>query len=214
MTIITRSILSEYAAQRTIYEDFCGLIVMLLEDMLRKGKYKYHITSRVKDEKSLLEKIKRKRQESKEYKHVGDIEDIAGVRVVFYTDLDRKRFVKSFKKEFGNSVKVTETKGKHGYSSTHIITTLGEKRSELSEYKIFKNLTCEVQLTLILDHVWAEVEHDVLYKMNSKMKKIDSVYYQNLEIRMENIMSQYIKRASSELESILLEVKKNKTTKK
>jgi ppGpp synthetase/RelA/SpoT-type nucleotidyltranferase len=84
----------------------------------------------------------------------------------------------------------------------------------LSEYKRFKNLKCEIQLTLILDHAWAEVEHDILYKTSSKIKKLDSNYYEHLKIRMENVMSQHLKQASFELESILSEVKKIKNPKK
>ncbi len=214
MTIITRSILSEYRLQHAIYKDFCSLVVVLLEDLLKKGKYKYHLSSRVKEEASIIEKIKRKKSEGKDYKHLEDIDDIAGVRVVFYTEIDKKKFVRTLKKEFGSSAEIYEAKGKHGYSSTHILATLGETRSELSEYKKFKNLICEIQLTLILDHAWAEVEHDVLYKTSSKIKKLDSMYYENLKIRMENIMSQHLKQASIELESILSEVKKIKSSKR
>lgn len=200
--------------QHALYTDFCGLMVFLLEDILKKGKYKYHINSRVKDEHSLSEKIKRKKQTGSEYKHLRDIEDIAGVRIVFYTEIDKKRFTRQLKRELGNSIEIYEANGKHGYSSTHILATLGTVRSELVEYKRFKHLICEIQLTLMLDHAWAEVEHDVLYKAGPKIKKLDLSYQESLKIRMENIMSQYIKQASIELESILMEVKKIKNQKK
>lgn len=214
MNIITRSILSEYREDNALYTDFCSLMALLLEDMLKKGKYKYHINGRVKSEHSLVEKIKRKKNTPTEYRHLSEIEDVAGVRVVFYTEADKRRFIRYLKKEFENSLNIYVANGKHGYSSTHIIATLDAVRSELSEYKKFKNLKCEIQLTLILDHAWAEVEHDILYKADPKIKKLDSVYQESLKIRMENIMSQYIKQASSELENILTEVKKVKSSKK
>lgn len=90
MNIITRSILSEYRTQHALYTDYCSLMSLLLEDILKKGKYKYHINSRIKNEQSLVEKIKRKKHTGVEYKHIDEIDDIAGVRIVFYTEIDKK----------------------------------------------------------------------------------------------------------------------------
>lgn len=41
---------------------------------------------------------------------------------------------------------------------------LSEKRLGLSEYKVYKNLKCEVQVRTLLQHAWAEIEHDRNYK--------------------------------------------------
>ena len=65
----------------------------------------------------------------------------------------------------------------------------------------------------MLDHAWAEVEHDILYKASSKVKQLNTKRYDNLKVRMEKIMSQYIKRASVELESITREIRDLKSTK-
>jgi ppGpp synthetase/RelA/SpoT-type nucleotidyltranferase len=184
----------------------CGL----LEDMLKKDNFKYHINNRLKDVASLSEKIERKRNKGTVYKHLQDINDIVGIRIIFYTETDKKNFIKILKDDLKDAMKIKRAKGPHGYSSTHVIASLGEKRSALSEYKRFKDLKCEIQLTLILNHAWAEIEHDILYKADKAMSQIDSTYHETLKVRMEKIMSHYIKKASFELEKISQEIKKIK----
>ena len=214
MSPITNTILSEYKHNHSLYNDFSYVMYNLLEDMLRKGNYKYHINNRIKDVASLSEKINRKKTLGVQYKHIQDIEDIVGIRIVFYSETDRKKFIRRLQKEFGESMEIQETKGPYGYSSTHVITSLGKKRSELSEYKRFQDLKCEIQLTLILNQAWAEIEHDILYKASKTVAQVDSKTYESLKTRMEKIMSQYIKKASFELESIVKEIKRIKVTKK
>jgi putative GTP pyrophosphokinase len=210
MSPTTRNILAEYKTTHNLYNDFCYVMHNLLEDILIKGKYKYHINNRVKAVESLSEKIERKKVRGIKYRHLQDIEDIVGIRIVFYTEADRKKFLKKMHKEFADSIEINKTKGPHGYSAIHVIASLGEKRSALIEYERFKGLKCEIQLSLILDHAWAEVEHDILYKPGGVVSKIDPVHYEGLKTRMEKVMSQYIRRASNELESIVKEIKKIK----
>lgn len=214
MNPIVRSILAEYTTEYSLYQDFCLCICSILEDMLRRDNYKYHISSRVKDKTSLEEKIKRKKKVGKIYKNIQDIKDISGVRVIFYSEIDKKRFIKKIKKEFGNNLEIKTIIGKHGYSSTHILASLNDYKSLLFGYERYKNLQCEIQLTLMLEHAWAEIEHDVLYKANMPKHSVHQKHYENLKIRMENIMSQYIKRASMELESITREMRRIKSSKK
>lgn len=66
-----------------LYNDFSYVMYNLLEDMLKKDNYKYHINNRLKDLTSLSEKIKRKEILGTHYKHIQDIEDVVGIRVVF-----------------------------------------------------------------------------------------------------------------------------------
>lgn len=94
-----------------------------------------------------------------------------------------------------------------GYRSTHAIISFGEDRTDLSEYLKFKGLKCEVQLTLILNHAWAEVEHDILYKEAAQIPLLDKKRYGVLKSRLEKVMVDYIKKASGELDSIVKEIR-------
>ncbi len=53
---------------------------------------------------------------------------------------------------------------KVGYLSIHYIIKLKENRSSLSEYKDYKDLVAEIQVRTLLQHAWAEIEHDKNYK--------------------------------------------------
>jgi len=35
---------------------------------------------------------------------------------------------------------------------------------KLSEYALFDKMKCEIQVRTILQHAWAEIEHDLVYK--------------------------------------------------
>ena len=91
MSKTIHTILAEYKTTHSLYSDFCPIMFNLLEDMLKKGKYKYHINTRIKDVLSLHEKIERKKSNGVHYKHIHDIDDIVGIRIVFYTEADRDR---------------------------------------------------------------------------------------------------------------------------
>lgn len=214
MSPTTRRILEEYQSMHSLYQDLCIVVHNTLYGMLEKGKYKYHINKRVKDINSLTEKIERKAALGTHYRHIEDIKDIVGIRIVFYTETERKRFLKNLQKEFGKAIIVKETKGNHGYASIHAIASLQNKKYKLDEYKRFIGLQCEIQLSLILNHAWAEIEHDILYKAGPKVKQINPTEYNNLRERMERIMSEYIKMASYELENIVDEIRHIRIRKK
>ena len=51
-----------------------------------------------------------------------------------------------------------------GYKSVHFIVKLNEAREKLIEYSRFKEIKFEIQIRSILQHAWAEIEHDLGYK--------------------------------------------------
>lgn len=63
----------------------------------------------------------------------------------------------------GNKADMLAT-DKVGYLSVHYVLQLSKKRLELVEYKEYENLKCEVQVRTLLQHAWAEIEHDKNYK--------------------------------------------------
>jgi hypothetical protein len=53
---------------------------------------------------------------------------------------------------------------KFGYGSIHYVVRLKDNRTNLLEYSRFMNVVAEIQIRTILQHAWAEIEHDIQYK--------------------------------------------------
>jgi len=53
-----------------------------------------------------------------------------------------------------------------GYRSVHFVCDLGKKRTCLPEYAHYAGLVFEVQIRTLLQHAWAEIEHDRNYKLS------------------------------------------------
>ena len=198
-----KKILADYRNRRPLYEDFRAAVHKFLDALLKEKNYKYQIVSRTKDSERLREKLLRKDGEGIRYSSLNDIEDLAGVRVLFYSEGDKERFVRELKKEMDGTVEIRDRKQKSGYEATHVTMTLGPKRLELSEYRQFAGLKVEIQVTSILRHTWAEIEHDFIYKDIAGLKKRDPKKFAVMEERMGQILEDHIKQASKEFEEII-----------
>lgn len=51
-----------------------------------------------------------------------------------------------------------------GYLSVHYVVRLSHERGALSEYRKYADIPVEVQVRSVLQHAWAEIEHDLGYK--------------------------------------------------
>jgi len=51
-----------------------------------------------------------------------------------------------------------------GYASVHFVVEFRPDMLKLSEYALFDKMKCEIQVRTILQHAWAEIEHDIVYK--------------------------------------------------
>lgn len=134
------------------------------------------MTTRVKARDSLSKKIDIKQKimgnKPKIYKYetLNDITDICGIRIcTFYSD-DVDEIAGVIEKEFNidteNSIdkRATMEVDRFGYLSLHYIVSLSEERTNLTEYKEFQNIKFEIQIRSMLQHTWAEIEHDLGYK--------------------------------------------------
>ena len=101
-----------------------------------------------------------------------DRRDLAGARLIFYTNNDVDRFLASplIRENFEveeDSTKVhhptPENKGAQ-YRAVHYTVRLRGDRIRLPEYVRFGGLRCEIQVQTILNHAWSETSHDIIYK--------------------------------------------------
>ncbi|MDD1691097.1 MAG: hypothetical protein LUQ66_10595 [Methanoregula sp.] len=161
-------IINTYTEKRPLYEQFTSKMENLIRELLSEEQFNTHsITSRTKSVDSLESKIEK---EGKIYKKITDISDLSGVRIICFFSNDVDKVAKIIKKNFKVNEKISIDKRKilepdrFGYLSLHYIVELPHERVRLTEFKKFKGLMCEVQVRSILQHAWAEIEHDFGYK--------------------------------------------------
>jgi ppGpp synthetase/RelA/SpoT-type nucleotidyltranferase len=141
---------------------------VLIRAILESGGVRTHsINSRPKDRPSFARKVA---AEDGRYRRLRDVTDICGARVTTYfaDDVDRVADViaREFKIDWPNSVdkRAAMEPTQFGYLSLHYVVALKPSRARLAEYKDFAKLKAEVQIRSILQHGWAEIEHDLGYK--------------------------------------------------
>jgi len=166
MTATLKRIYTEWtAAHPHAAEDFHSTIEDLLVDA---GVAFDRVTVRVKDLRSLNAKAaKRDSDGNLIYPDPwADIHDVVGVRVTTYHSTEIPTVLSVLQDSFilEKSVdKAEETKisGGFGYGSHHLTLTVPQGMQDLEDYADF---TFEVQVRTVLQHAWAEFEHDIRYK--------------------------------------------------
>lgn len=140
-----------------------------IEDVLDDAGVTYdRVTSRVKKWRSFKAKST-KRDASGEllYPHpMRDIHDLIGVRITTYHSTEIPLVIEVMKRSFTvvksiDKAAETRVSGGFGYGSHHLIAKVGDQIEELQHYK---GMTVEIQLRTVLQHAWAEFEHDIRYK--------------------------------------------------
>lgn len=164
---------AEYYETTANLHEFGAIVCSLLKELLTDADIQFHsIDCRVKDFESVSRKLNLK---ADRYNNVGELTDLLGVRVITYFPNDVDKVAEIIKNEFtidpDNSVdkrKILEA-DQFGYLSLHFIAKMSEKRSKLTEYKRHANYGFELQIRSILQHTWAEIQHDLGYKSKSDL---------------------------------------------
>ena len=152
-----QAILEEYRQAKPACDDAAIKVKATLEKVFKKsGLIVAAIESRVKTEESLAGKLELK---GSKYASLADITDIVGVRVItFYIDdVDKvaSAVERLFKVDWENSVdkrKIHEIDS-FGYMSLHYICSM-----DGFPYRF------EIQMRTVLQHAWANMNHDTGYK--------------------------------------------------
>lgn len=167
-------ILKQYDGMKLIYLEYENKIRDLISTLIKENKTPIHgIESRVKDRESLSKKIDKK---DDKYKGLDEITDTLGLRIITYFEDDVDLIADILKKEFildeANSTdKRNKNPDSFGYLSLHFVLRLKEPRASLPEYSRFNEINFEIQIRSILQHAWAEIEHDLGYKSKNEIPK-------------------------------------------
>lgn len=205
------AILSEYREKRPIYEGFTLTCEDLVRRLLRFTNFRVHsVTSRTKGIEELAEKIS---HPDKQYDKLQDVTDLSGVRVITYfsDDVDKigtliEREFKVFPDKSVDKRKVWSP-DKFGYLSVHYVCSLSDKRVALSEYTTFRGYICEIQVRTILQHAWAEIEHDLGYKVPQGIPEVVRRRFSRLAGLLEMGDDEF-KNIRDELETYAVNIKR------
>lgn len=158
-----------YAKNRILYQALARKVESTVREILDLNKINYHnISSRAKK----IESYRKKASKEKYKEPRSEIMDMAGIRIITYTDSDARKVSEIVKEAFEIypefSVNKSEELGvdKVGYRGIHYVASLGEDRLKLPENVPFKGCVFEIQIRSILQHAWAEFEHDRNYKFS------------------------------------------------
>lgn len=163
MNPICERIVSEYREERESFVKIGEIVSEKINAELRANKIMtLTVAHRVKEEQSLIGKIQ---SHEKKYRFLSDLTDILGVRIVSYfsDDVDKIASIieELFEIDRENSVdkRAKLAANSFGYLSLHYICSLKDCDDEQLKGKKF-----EIQIRSTLQHVWAEIEHDLGYK--------------------------------------------------
>jgi putative GTP pyrophosphokinase len=153
---------------------FSQALEQLLHRLLEASSIQTHsVTSRVKSKESTLRKL----QKADEERAISSLTDLAGIRVITYFPDEVDEVAKLIEQEFivdrDSSIdkRAILEPDRFGYLSLHYILQLSTSRSGLVEYQVYKDLKFELQVRSILQHSWAEIEHDLGYKSKAAIPK-------------------------------------------
>jgi putative GTP pyrophosphokinase len=162
------SILSEYDSRRVVFNNFAERMSDLLRQILAGFEIRIQsIEKRVKTRESLQDKLARA---GTAYVCLDDVTDICGLRIITYFAADVDKVAELLRREFeidpvnSTDKRIFDDPDRFGYQSLHYIVTLKPARTALAEYSAFKCYRAEVQVRTVIQHAWAEIEHDLGYK--------------------------------------------------
>ena len=166
-----RAAVQEYAVRqpelRTVTDQFVAVVTTLLDDA---GINYLTVTGRAKSVSSFAGKAARAVAGNPLYTDpLEQITDQIGIRVITYlhsdvvavADLLTDQFRVLDDRDMGQE---TASEGRFGYASRHLLVAPDPARGEATAYALLGGRSAQVQVRTVLQHAWAEFEHDIRYK--------------------------------------------------
>jgi ppGpp synthetase/RelA/SpoT-type nucleotidyltranferase len=168
-------ILDEYREKLPLFEKLRSIAMERIEHCLNENKIVVaSINSRIKTEESLTGKLELK---GYKYRTLDDITDIVGIRVVTFfsdeVDVISALAEQLFEIDWENTVdkrKMMEI-DRFGYMSLHYICRLPQKICDDPAMPELNEVRFELQMRSVLQHVWANMYHDMGYKTDVEIPR-------------------------------------------
>lgn len=194
---------------KSAYAALAEVVAGILTELIRaNGQYRLQqVMSRAKTTESLLKKLRDRNLEAS--KAIDDeIKDLAGCRVIFYTNTDVSRLLHSgLIHEHFEVVDVKVHHPEHDnedaelYTSNHFVVRLSAERLAQPGFREFAGMRCEIQVQTILNHAWAEMAHDTIYK-TPELDAMGKRTLDEIKARMRRIAQEYLVPAGYEFQKI------------
>ncbi len=166
-----RAAVQDYARRRPALVEAGQSFVELVTSVLDEAGINFlSVTGRTKSVASFAEKAERRVDGVAAYPDpLHDVTDQLGVRVVTYVrgdvdavaDLLDDQVVVKDDRDMGLA---TAREGRFGYASRHLLIGLDAARESHPQWAPLRGLVAQVQVRTVLQHAWAEFEHEARYK--------------------------------------------------
>lgn len=196
-----------------LYEDLAATVASILDAAIRvlPELKLQQVQRRAKDPVSLRAKLlARGAVEAPELEAV--VKDLAGCRLIFYSNSDVSRFIQSDIMRANFEVDWDRTRlhfpgaevasPDSQFIANNYVVRLKADRAALPEYAPVAGLWCEVQVQTILNHAWSAMAHDTIYKRPS-LDGIGLAQMERIDKRMTKIMREYLLPAGYEFQKVL-----------
>lgn len=165
--------LDSYRKVRGLYEGLSNVIREVLRAAIPRSYPIHSIEARAKDLDSFLKKAIKPLDDDPTHPRYPEplkqITDLAGIRVITFFPRTLSAVNECVEAQFEVLEKMDKSEElieaeRFGYQSIHYLVKLKATRTVLPEYQRYQDLVAEIQLRTILQHAWAEMEHDIQYK--------------------------------------------------
>jgi putative GTP pyrophosphokinase len=172
VSMVNESERKEYEKATKSLENLGKDLKMIIRNILREAGEGEGISFHVIDYRVKRFESARAKLASTVYKYprMEDLDDLLGVRVITYfpdqVDEAAGAILSALSIDDKKSVdkRMLLDYDRFGYLSLHYIATLNEKFCAMGGFKQYSGMRFELQIRSILQHAWAETEHDLGYK--------------------------------------------------
>ncbi|MGZ8842526.1 MAG: GTP pyrophosphokinase [Pyrinomonadaceae bacterium] len=171
LSVQAKAFYRHYQGNLPELKDAAAQLELFIAEVLRYSNLDLHIiTARAKSAHSVLSKIRRKKYGAPRRQLTDEI----GVRVVTYYENDVDRVAELLRDRLNVDERRSVDKRtqldiqEFGYRSVHLISRLRDSDAKQPTYSLLKDQLFEVQIRSILEHAWAEIEHEINYKAGIK----------------------------------------------
>lgn len=138
------------------------------------------------------------------------IKDFAGCRVVMLTNSDMDAFHQA--RILADHFEIIDTNVHHAvpgteteyrlFDSNNFLIALKPETLTNTQRKQFEGLRCEVQVQTLLNHAWAEMGHDTIYKQPKLEGGLGKKAFEEIEKRMNRVMREHLLPAGHDFDKI------------